>query len=585
MTATGIVQKSEVMKSGGKFLDPKGILTKEDRPETVLPAAMPVEPLDTTPNDNHHDGGKPAPWVQRKIRPVARSVNDWSGLQKSIRTYPDRVKNRMREIERQFSVYRLSYASISYKAAKVEDDIWGVYNNIIDNIPRLEQKTKKRPLFMYTNTGLRDLFTAWENLSSLQDALSRLLDRGPRKLEFYNRMVIYREDKRQVEIQRRQNETRINAAYEAVNKALSFVERQTKDDEPIFFGNEVLTLDDAKSVWTGSVQEILKLRESRTATTESIVTRMRSLEESIRDFPSLSKQVQRVGERYQRVISYHDLLVSTGKRVIPQPEIARASVMMYEQLPEQWTTGNYAELKVTLERIENFLNFYENTVELEVAVGERRRSGFAQNAAPPVLAGAAGLSPLIGLARVLVAAIDQRDRFMVGHSEKVATLALTTGRKLNWSATDLEFLEIAALLHDIGKLSVPESVLTKVKPLTADEWKTIQLHPFYGAQIVKQVSQFGRIVPWVYHHQEQWDGTGYPEQLSKQEIPQAASIIAIAEAYAAMTTGLPYREAISLEDAVESIQAEAGAQFDPEIVEAFVEAQQEVLKENPPTAE
>ncbi len=585
MTATGTYQKSEAMKSGGKFLYPKGILTKEDRPEADLPAALPVETAEATPNDNHDEVGAPAPWVQRKIRPAVRSINDWSDLQKGIRTYPDRVKNRMREIERQFSVYRLSYASISYKSSKVEDDIWGVYNNIIDNIPRLEQKTKKRPLFMYTNTGLRDLFTAWENLSSLQDALSRLLDRGPRKLEFYNRMVIYREDKRQVEIQRRQNESRINAAYEAVKKALSFVERQTKDDEPIFFGNEVLTLDDAKSVWTGTVQEILKLRESRTATTESIVTRMRSLEESIRDFPSLSKQVQRIGERYQRVISYHDLLVSTGKRVIPQPEIARASVMMYEQLPEQWTTGNYAELKVTLERIENFLNFYENTVELEVAVGERRRSGFAQNVAPPVLAGAAGLSPLIGLARVLVAAIDQRDRFMVGHSEKVATMALTTGRKLNWSATDLEFLEIAALLHDIGKLSVPESVLTKVKPLTADEWKTIQLHPFYGAQIVKQVSQFGRIVPWVYHHQEQWDGTGYPEQLSKQEIPQAASIIAIAEAYAAMTTGLPYREALSLEAAIESIQAEAGAQFDPEIVEAFVEAQQEAAKEEPPAAE
>ena len=574
MTATNVVQKSEVMKSGGKFLDPKGILTKDDKPETVSSVAAPVDPLEVTPNDNHHEG-KNTPWVQRKIRPAVQSVNDWSGMQKGIRSYPDRVKNRMREIERQFSVYRLSYASISYKSGKVDDAIWGVYNNIIDNIPRLEVKTRKRPLFMYTNTGLRDLFAAWENLSSLQDALSRLLDRGPRKLEFYNRMVIYREEKRQVEVQRRQNETRINAAYEAVKKALSFVDRQTKDDEPIFFGNEVLTLDDAKSVWTGTIEEILKLRESRIATTETIVTRMRSLEESIRDFPSLSKQVQRVGERYQRVISYHDLLVSTGKRVIPQPEIARATVMMFEQLPEQWTKGNYAELKVTLERVENFLNFYENTVELEVAVGERRRTGFAQNVAPPVLASAAGLSPLIGLARVLVAAIDQRDRFMVGHSEKVASLALMTGRKLNWSATDLEFLEIAALLHDIGKLSVPESVLTKVKPLTAEEWKTIHLHPFYGAQIVKQINQFGRIVPWVYHHQERWDGTGYPEQLSKQEIPQAASIIAIAEAYAAMTTGLPYREALSLKEAIESIQTEAGTQFDPEMVEAFVDGQQD----------
>ena len=404
MTATGIYQKSEVMKSGGKFLDSSKVVTKEESPETVLPAILPVETEEAISSDNHNNGNA-TPWVQRKIRPAVQSVNDWSDLQKDLRTYPDRVKTRMREIERQFSVYRLSYVTISYKSFKVEDDIWGVYNNIIDNIPRLEQRTHKRPLFMYTNTGLRDLFTAWENLSSLQDALSRLLEHGPRKLEFFNRMVIYREEKRQVEIQRRQNETRINSAYEAIKKAMTFVERQTKDDEPIFFGNEVLTLDDAKSVWTGSIDDILKLRESRTATTELIVTRMRVLEELIRDFPSLSKQVQRVGERYQRVISYHDLLVSTGKRVIPQPEIARASVMMFEQLPEQWTKGNYSELKTTLERIENFLNFYENTVELEVAVGERCRTGFAQSVAPPVLPGVAGLSPLIGLARVLVSAI------------------------------------------------------------------------------------------------------------------------------------------------------------------------------------
>ncbi|MBA4398976.1 MAG: hypothetical protein C0396_03780 [Anaerolinea sp.] len=510
--------------------------------------------------------------MNKIVRQAVQSVDNWSDLQKNIRSSPDRVKNRMKEIEKQFSVYRLTYASILYKASTVEEDIWGVFSNIIENIPRLEQRTKKRPLFLYTNSGLRDLNQAWENLSSLQDALSRLLDRGPRKLEFYNRMLIYREDKRQVDVQRRQNETRINSAYESVKKALNFVERQTKDDQPIFFGNEILTLDDAKSVWTGSIESILQLRDNRTATTETIVGRLRGLEESIRDYPTLSKQVQRTGERFQRMISYHDLLVSTGKRVVPQPEIARASVMMFEQIPEFWTTGNYAELKVTLERVENFLNFYESTVELEVAVGERRRTGFAQGMAPPIMAGATGLSPLIGLARVLVSAIDQRDRFMVGHSEQVADLALATGRKLNWSASDLEFLELAALLHDIGKISIPESLLTKVKPLSNDDWDTIHLHPYYGAQIIRQVNQFARIVPWVYHHQERWDGTGYPDQLSKQEIPQAASIISIAESFSAMTLELPYRNALSRSEALQSIKAESGTQFDPEVVEAFSES-------------
>ena len=584
MTATGLSHKSEGMNSGGKFLRPKEVAHKTDSTERALSASLPVNRVEIAAGDDHN-AAESTPWVNKIVRQAVQSVDNWSDLQKNIRSSPDRVKNRMKEIEKQFSVYRLTYASILYKASTVEEDIWGVFSNIIENIPRLEQRTKKRPLFLYTNSGLRDLNQAWENLSSLQDALSRLLDRGPRKLEFYNRMLIYREDKRQVDVQRRQNETRINSAYESVKKALNFVERQTKDDQPIFFGNEILTLDDAKSVWTGSIESILQLRDNRTATTETIVGRLRGLEESIRDYPTLSKQVQRTGERFQRMISYHDLLVSTGKRVVPQPEIARASVMMFEQIPEFWTTGNYAELKVTLERVENFLNFYESTVELEVAVGERRRTGFAQGMAPPIMAGATGLSPLIGLARVLVSAIDQRDRFMVGHSEQVADLALATGRKLNWSASDLEFLELAALLHDIGKISIPESLLTKVKPLSNDDWDTIHLHPYYGAQIIRQVNQFARIVPWVYHHQEHWDGTGYPDQLTKQEIPQAASIISIAESFSAMTLELPYRNALSRSEALQSIKAESGTQFDPEVVEAFSESLSAEPEKPSPTEE
>jgi len=510
-------------------------------------------------------------WAQNRIQEGVQSVNDWSALQKNIRAYPARVKGRMVEIEKQFTVYRLTYASLSYKTAKVEEDILGVYNNIVDNIPRLEQRTTKRALFLHTNAGLRDLYQAWENLSSLQDALSRLLEHGPRKLEFYNRMVIYREEKRRIAVQHRQNESRINSAYEAVKKAMSFVDRQTRDDGPIFFGNEILTLEDAKATWNGTIENLLKHRDDHSLTTETVLGQMRSLEETIRDFPSLSKHLQRTAERFTRVISYHDLLVSSGKRVIPQPEIARASVMMYEQVPEHWTAGNFQELKLILERVENFLGFYENTVEMEVAVGERRRSGFTQNLAQSILPSAVGLSPLIGLARVLVNAIDQRDRFMIGHSEKVADLAVATGKKLNWAATDLEFLEIAGLLHDVGKISIPESVLTKVKPLTEEDWKTIQMHPYYGAQIIKQVNLFNRIIPWVYHHQEHWDGTGYPEQLSRQEIPQASSIIGITEAFTAMTSEQPYHPAVTPAEAVELIKQDAGKQFDPELVEAFEE--------------
>src|SRR5574340_557509 len=94
------------------------------------------------PANNEEDG------IRRGIQPAIQSMNDWSAMQKNIRAYPDRVKHRMLEIEEQFAVYRLAYTNILYKAVKVEDDIWGVYNNILDTIPRLEQRTRKRPLFL-----------------------------------------------------------------------------------------------------------------------------------------------------------------------------------------------------------------------------------------------------------------------------------------------------------------------------------------------------------------------------------------------------------------------------------------------------
>lgn len=126
--------------------------------------------------------------------------------------------------------------------------------------------------------------------------------------------------------------------------------------------------------------------------------------------------------------------------------------------------------------------------------------------------------------------------------------------------------------------------MTKVKPLTDDEWKTIQLHPYYGAQIVKQYNTFSRIVPWIYHHQEHWDGSGYPDRLSKAEIPQAASIIGISEAYTAMTAELPYHPAVNPDEALNLIQQDAGKQFDPEMVDAFSDMINEKQNEdqNPP---
>lgn len=506
------------------------------------------------------------------LQSIRDSLRQWLDLQRQIRTYPKRARQRLQDIEAEFLAYRVTYASLTYKAPKIEDELQKLYHEICETIPSLEQKNRRIPLFIYTNPKLRSIKNAWDDLSARQDLLLEKLAAAPKRLDFYNRMQLMREKKRLEELRRRENAARLEAATESVKKVISYVESQCKNDEPVLFGNEVLTFQDARSLWEQILNEILQQRSEETTEVEELLTRLRMLEESVRDYPTLSKQIQRIGERFSRLIAYHDLLSSYGKRIIPQAEIARASAIMYEQIPALWATGQYQQLKVMLERVENFLNFYENTVELEIAIGERRRPGFTQSLSPTIFPGAAGLSPLINLARVLVAAIDQRDRFMVGHSERVARYAIETAKRMNWSGSDLEFIEIAALLHDIGKISIPEAVLTKVKPLTSQEWKMIQMHPYYGAQIVRQMNAFSRIVPWIYHHQEHWDGTGYPDQLSKQEIPPASAIIAVAEAYTMMTTDLPYRSGFTSEEALNKIREAAGTQFNPEVAEAFIEA-------------
>lgn len=518
-------------------------------------------------------------WLNQRIQVITDSIEEWKYLRREIRAFPSRARERMREIERHFMVYRLTFANLTYKAPRIEEEILEVYDQIVNQLPLLEERTKKRSLFFKNLQFLRELHQEWLKVSEQQDHLITLLKKAPKGMDFYNRMQIIREQRRQEELRQKENQARIEAAYESLKKALSYVEHQCKDDEPIIYGNEVLTLEDAKKVWNEHITEILTMKDLKNASVETVLARIRSLEETIREYPSLSKQIQRVGERFSRLIALHDLLSSYGKRIIPQAEISRSSTIMFEQIPALWSTGQYHNLKILLERVENFLNFYENTVELEVAIGERRRSGFTQGLAPSIIPGVGGLSPLIGLARVLVAAIDQRDRYMIGHSEKVARLAVETGKKLAWSSGDLEFLEIAALLHDIGKISIPETILTKVKPLTSQEWKMIQMHPYYGAQIVKQMNVFNKIVPWIYHHQEHWDGTGYPDQLKKEDIPLASSIIAVAEAYTVMTAELPYRNAVTTEEALQNLKESAGKQFAPEVVEAFIEGMVESTQE------
>ena len=156
------------------------------------------------------------------------------------------------------------------------------------------------------------------------------------------------------------------------------------------------------------------------------------------------------------------------------------------------------------------------------------------------------------------------------HSTAVARYAAAIAEEMGWQGTDLALLRMAAMLHDVGKVGIPDSILRKAGPLTEDEFDQMRLAPVTGAELVGRVEGLGAIVPWIYHAHEHMDGSGYPEGLRGDAIPLASRIIAVADAFDAMTTQPPVpRSALSREDAIAELHRCAGAQFDPACVEAL----------------
>jgi HD-GYP domain-containing protein (c-di-GMP phosphodiesterase class II) len=174
--------------------------------------------------------------------------------------------------------------------------------------------------------------------------------------------------------------------------------------------------------------------------------------------------------------------------------------------------------------------------------------------------------------RILAAALDARDNYTLGHSARVATLALRVGSRLGLQSGALKALEMACFLHDIGKIRVPDHILNKPAPLQANEVCLIGLHPEQGAEILGLAESLHKYVPVVRHHHERYDGSGYPAGLKGEEIPLFAQIVAIADAYDAMTTSRPYRPGRSRDEAIAEIMAFRGTQFAPFLTDLFIEA-------------
>jgi len=182
---------------------------------------------------------------------------------------------------------------------------------------------------------------------------------------------------------------------------------------------------------------------------------------------------------------------------------------------------------------------------------------------------------LNSLIRVLAAALDARDPYTRGHSERVSRYSLLTGRELGMTAEELETLERAALLHDLGKIGIRDDVLLQQGPLDKEKWEIMKSHPEIGARILAGVRPrhlAEKMYEGALYHQERYDGKGYPQGVKGEEIPLVARIIAVADTFDAITTDRPYRKGSSFAEALAEIERCKGTQLDPAVAEAFLRA-------------
>jgi len=182
----------------------------------------------------------------------------------------------------------------------------------------------------------------------------------------------------------------------------------------------------------------------------------------------------------------------------------------------------------------------------------------------------------------LAQAIEAKDPYTHGHSERVMEYAVQIAQKLGLPEEEVESLRYAAILHDIGKIGVRGIVLNNPNGLTGEEYNEVKKHPIVGEGIIKPIELLQPIRPFIRHHHEWYNGKGYPDELSGENIPLGARILCVADAYDAMKSDRPYRKALTEETAIQELKQGSGTQFEPKIVEVFLEILKQTCHETHP---
>jgi len=186
----------------------------------------------------------------------------------------------------------------------------------------------------------------------------------------------------------------------------------------------------------------------------------------------------------------------------------------------------------------------------------------------------------MGTVASLAAAIEARDPYTVGHSARVTQYAVAIAEGMELPHDEIEEIRLASLLHDLGKIGVPDRILNKTTRLSEEEYTAVKMHPTLSMKIIEPLPHLGSIIPIIYHHHEHYNGGGYVEGVAGDKIPLGSRIIAVADAFEAMTSDRPYRAALTRRDAMDEIRRNAGTQFDPEVVRVFLE----LLEKSAPAA-